>query len=133
MKSGRWFGRITFWIGLELPFSNAGPILGALFIELLFPFCLRVLAILADMVTLMASGTIAALYIVVELTLRFRGNFVPVDDGVRIRSFEALGKVGGFFMVGASCEMEFSSRLVAFVLPRSLLGIRGTLGFIFVF
>ena len=85
------------------------------------------------MVALMTSGTVAALYVIVELTLRLRGNLVPVDDGLRIRSFEALGEVGGFLMVRAACEMGFRGRLVAFVLPVSLLGIRGTLGSIFVF
>ena len=40
----------------------------------------------------------------------------------------ALGEFGRFFVVGASCEMGFRSRLVAFVLPRNFLGIRGVLG-----
>ena len=85
------------------------------------------------MVAFVTSGAVAALYVIVELTLRLRGNLVPVDDGLRIRSLEALGEVGGFLMVRAAGEMGFGSRLVAFVLPRILPGIRGTLGFILVF
>jgi hypothetical protein len=51
--------------------------------------------------------------------LRFGGNFVPIDDGIDIRSFEALGEFGGFFVVEASSEMGVGLA-VSFVLSRSL-------------
>jgi hypothetical protein len=54
------------------------------------------------MPTLAATGTIAALYVVNDLTLRGRSNFIAINDGVEIRSLEAFGELGGLFVVGAS-------------------------------
>ena len=76
-------------LGLELPFKDAGPILRAFFVELVFPFVFGFFTVLADVTTLVAAGAVAPLDVVVQLTLGFRGNLVAVDDGVEVGTLQA--------------------------------------------
>ncbi len=71
-------------LGPELPFKDAGPILRAFFVELVFPFVFCFFTILADVATLVAAGAVATLDVVVQLPLGFRGNLVAVDDGFEV-------------------------------------------------
>ena len=73
VKSGCGFGRVFGVLSfcLELPLEDAGPVLGALFIKFVFPFGFRVLAIFAIVIAFVATGALAALNVVIELTLRF--------------------------------------------------------------
>ena len=65
-----------------MPFHHGLPVLTFLLVKFLFPLCLRFLAILANVAPFVAARAIAALDVVVELTLRFGRNLVAVNGGV---------------------------------------------------
>jgi hypothetical protein len=90
-----------------LPFKDAGPILTLFLVKLVFPFGSRFFAVLAVMAALVAAGTVATLYVIVKLALRFRCNFIPVYDGFEVRALETIRELRGLFMVRAAREMGF--------------------------
>ena len=90
-----------------LPFKDAGPILTLFLVKLVFPCGSRFFAVLAVVAALVAAGTVATLYVVVKLALRFGCNFIPVDDGFEVRALETIWELRGLFMVRAAREMGF--------------------------
>ncbi len=95
-----------------LPFKDAGPILTLFLVKFVFPFGSRFFAVLAVMAALVAAGTVATLYVVVKLTLRFRCNFISVYDGFEVRALETIRELRGLFMVRAAREMGFVDSFV---------------------
>jgi hypothetical protein len=88
---GLGFGRCTFWVlggaGALLPLNDRLPVLVFFFVKLFFPFFLCVLTVTPDMPAFMAASAVAALDVIVQLALGLGGDFIAVDDGVKIRSF----------------------------------------------
>jgi hypothetical protein len=76
--------------GLLLLLEDTRPVSRLLFIKLFFPLGFRVRAIKADMAAFVASGTVATLQIVIELTLRFGGNFVAINHSFEVWTLKAL-------------------------------------------
>ncbi len=61
----------------------------ALLIEFVLPFFLSLLAILADVSTLVAPGAVVPFNVVVQLPLCFRGNLVSIDDSIEVGTLQA--------------------------------------------
>ncbi len=53
----------------------------------------------------MAARAIAAFDVIVELTLRFRGNLVAIDDCIQVGPLKTGGEFRGLFVVGAAREV----------------------------
>jgi hypothetical protein len=104
--------------GLGLPFDHGVPVLTLFLIEFVLPFCLRVFAVFADMTALVAARAIAAFDVIVELTLRLRGNLIAINDCLQVRPLKTGGEFRGLFVVGAACEVGVSRvfRLIALLL-----------------
>ncbi len=71
-------------------------------IEFLFPLSFRVLTIFAIVAAFVASGAVASLDVIIKLALEFGSNFLAVNDGIQVRSFESFGEFSGLFVVGSA-------------------------------
>jgi hypothetical protein len=89
VKSGRvsrLFGASVLLSGFLLPCENARPVLSLFLVEFIFPLCLRLGAIFADMTALMASSAVASLDIVVPLALGLGSDLLAINGSFQIGS-----------------------------------------------
>ena len=54
------------------------------------------------MSSLVAAGAVAPLDVVEKLLLKLGSDFLAVDDGFQVRSFEPFGEFGGLFVFRAA-------------------------------
>ncbi len=104
-------GRGDRCVGLELSFKDAGPVLRAFLIELVFPFFFCLFTILAVVATLVATGAIARFDVVVELPLGFRGNFVAINDGFEVRTLQAIPEFSRLLVSWTTCQVRLGRLL----------------------
>ena len=93
--------------GTLLPLEDTRPVIQFFFVEFLFPFSFGFLTILAIVSTLVAAGAVASLNVVEKLLLELGSDFLSVDRGFQVGSFEPFGEFGGLFVFRAAGEMRF--------------------------
>jgi hypothetical protein len=105
------FGECHFGVrggaGALLPLYNGLPILGLFFIELVFPSLFWFFTVTTEMPAFVASSAVAALDVVVQLALGLGGDFVPVDDGFKVRSFQTSRELRRLFVVRSTGQVSF--------------------------
>ena len=65
-----------------MPFNHRFPVLTFFLVKFVFPLRFRFFAVFANVPAFVAARAIAALDVVVELTLRFGRDLVAVNGGV---------------------------------------------------
>ncbi len=80
---------------LLLPLKDASPVLSFFLVKFVFPLGFRLFAIGPDVTTLVATGAVSSLDIVVQLPLSFGSDFISIDNRVQVGSFQTAGSLAG--------------------------------------